>query len=78
VSFAWNGLLDQGVQTLADRVGYRVAVTAPKDGKPIMVSVNLSNVTALDAFRAFGNAAGSSATVVVDPDHHLVEVEHHG
>jgi defect in organelle trafficking protein DotD len=77
VSFAWSGLLDQGVRVLADRVGYRMTVTAPKDSKPLMVSVNLSNVTTIDAFRALGNAAGSSATVVVDPNHHLVEVEHH-
>jgi defect-in-organelle-trafficking protein DotD len=77
VSFAWSGLLDQGVQTLADRIGYRVSVTAPNPSKPLTVSVNLNDVTALDAFRALGNAAGSSATVIVDPNHHLVEVEHH-
>ena len=77
VSFVWNGLLDDGVRTLADRVGYRMTVTAPNPSKPLSVAVNLFNDTALAAFQALGNAAGASATVIVDPDHHLVEVDHH-
>ena len=77
LSLSWNGPLDAGVKTLADRVGYRMAVTGPKPGQPITVAVNVTNVTALNAFQALGNAAGSAATVAVDPDHHLVEVDHH-
>jgi defect-in-organelle-trafficking protein DotD len=77
INFVWSGPLDQGVQKLADTVGYQVNVTAPQNSKPLSVSVNISNVTALDAFRALGTAAGTAATVVVDPQHHTVEVEHH-
>jgi defect in organelle trafficking protein DotD len=77
INFTWNGPLDQGVRKLADLVGYRMSVSAPRNSRPLMVSVQVSNVTALDAFRAIGNAAGTAATVAVDPQHHSVEVEHH-
>lgn len=77
INFAWNGPLDQGVQKLADLVGYHMSVYAPQNGKPLVVSVQVSNVTALDAFRAIGNAAGTAASVVVDPQHQSVVVEHH-
>jgi defect-in-organelle-trafficking protein DotD len=77
INFAWNGPLDQGVHKLADLVGYHMSVSAPQNGKPLVVSVQVSNVTALDAFRAIGNAVGAAATVVVDPQHQSVKVEHH-
>lgn len=77
INFTWSGPLDEGVQKLADTVGYHMRVSAPKNSKPIMVSVRVSNVTALDAFRALGNAAGPSATLILDPRHQSVEVEHH-
>ena len=77
VSFAWNGPLNAGVRTLADQIGYHVTITGPSPGKPVAVAVKLSNVNVLAAFQALGNAAGASATVLVDPDHHVVEVDHH-
>ena len=43
----------------------------------MIVSVNMTDASALDLFQAIGNAAGSQATVVVDPDHHQVQVQHH-
>lgn len=77
VSFTWNGPLDAGVRTLADQIGYHVTITGPSPEKPVPVAVKLSNVNVLAAFQALGNAAGASATVLVDPDHHMVEVDHH-
>jgi len=35
VSLTWNGPLDQGVKSLADRIGYRFVVTAPSAATPI-------------------------------------------
>jgi len=77
VSLAWSGPIDQGVKALADRIGYQVAITAPVNPAPIQVAVNMTDVPILDLFEAMGTAAGTSATVVVDPDHHRVEVQHH-
>lgn len=77
VSLAWSGPIDQGVKALADRIGYQVAITAPANPRPIQVAVNMTDVPILDLFEAMGTAAGTSATVVVDPDHHRVEVQHH-
>ncbi len=77
VSLAWNGPLDEGVRTLADRIGYRFVVTAPSRTGPVQVAVNMINVPAIDLLQALGNAAGASATVIVDPDRHQVEVQYH-
>jgi defect-in-organelle-trafficking protein DotD len=77
VSLSWKGPLDAGVKTVADRVGYQMMVTGPQPADPLRVAVNVTNVTALVALQALGNAAGTAATVVVDPQHHLVEVDHH-
>lgn len=76
-SFAWSGPIDVGAQALADRIGYSLVVTAPRNPVPVFVSVNLTNVPTIDLFRALGSAAGTQATVVVDPDHHQVQVQHH-
>jgi defect-in-organelle-trafficking protein DotD len=76
VSLAWSGPLDEGVKTLADRIGYRFVVTAPSAATPIQVAVNMTDVPVIDVLQALG-ATGNNATVVVDPDQHLVEVQHH-
>lgn len=76
-SFTWSGPIDVGAKTLADRIGYRLLVTAPAGAVPVIVAVNLADVPALDLFKALGAAAGTQATVLVDPDHHQVEVQHH-
>ncbi len=77
VSLTWNGPLDGGVKALADRIGYRFVVTAPSGAAPVQVAVNMTNVPVVELLKAMGDAAGASATVVVDPDRHLVEVQHH-
>ena len=76
-SFAWSGPIDVAAKVMADRIGYRLVVTAPQNAVPVIVSVNLTDVPALDLFKALGAAAGTQATVVVDPDHHQVQVQHH-
>lgn len=76
VSLTWSGPIDQGVKALTDRIGYRFYSTGP-NSVPIAVAVNLTDVPILDVFQAMGEAAGTNATVVVDPDHHQVEVQHH-
>lgn len=77
ISLAWHGPLDAGVQALAARVGYRMYLWAPQNSRPLIVWVNVSNVTALEAFQALGRAAGRDATVYVDPQHQQVQVVHH-
>ena len=76
-SFAWSGPIDVGAKALADRIGYRLVVTAPEKSVPVIVAVNRVNVRILDLFEALGTSAGTQATVVVDPDHHEVQVQHH-
>ena len=78
-TFAWSGPIDIGAKALADKVGYRLVVTQTIAGpsQPILVSVNMANARIVDAFEALGTAAGPRATVIVDPDRHTVEVQHH-
>lgn len=77
VDFTWSGPLDAGVAKLAQSVGYTFFTTKLPQGPGVPVSVTLRGVTALDAFRALGDRAGTAATVLVDPLHHSVQVSHH-
>ena len=84
VTFAFAGPLDDGVRQLAATVGYAVSITPPPPPllgaaplPPLTVSVTTGFVTAVAAFSALGDAAGSRAMVRVDPQRHLVEVIHH-
>lgn len=78
LSFAWSGPLDTGVKALADKVGYKFFVTRPPNAAvvPVAVAVNRTGTSAMDLFRAMGEAAGNQATVIVDPDHHQVLVQY--
>ncbi len=77
VDFTWSGPLDAGVAKLAQSVGYTFFTTKPPAEPGVSVSVSVHGVTALDAFRALGERAGTAATVEVDPIHHAVQVTHH-
>ena len=44
---------------------------------PVEVAVAMQDARILDLFEALGTAAGVQATVIVDPDHHQVQVQHH-
>ncbi len=76
-SFAWSGPLDAGAKALADRIGYRLVISLPPNPQPIVVAVDRRGVRILDIFEALGQAAGARATVIVDPDHRQVDVQHH-
>lgn len=77
VDFTWSGPLDAGVAKLAQSVGYTFFTNKPPAQPGVSVSVNVRGGTALDAFRALGERAGTAATVEVDPIHHSVQVTHH-
>lgn len=76
VTWSWSGPLDAGAKVLADRIGYRLVVTAAPGAAPVEVAVAMQDARILDLFEALGTAAGTQATVIVDPDHHQVEVRH--
>jgi defect-in-organelle-trafficking protein DotD len=62
---------------LAQSIGYTFYVTAPPGAPNIQVSIEVHGVPAFEAFKALGDAAGTRATVEVDPLHHQVQVIHH-
>lgn len=80
VTFAWTGVLEDGVRQLAESVGYAVAVAvAPSPAglaalPPLDVAVATGPVRIIEAFRALGEAAGTRATVRVDPARRQVDV----
>lgn len=77
VDFAWSGPLDAGVAKLAQSVGYTFFTNKPPAQPGVSVSVSVRGGTALDAFRALGERAGTAATIEVDPIHHSVQVTYH-
>lgn len=78
ISFSWEGPLDAGVARLAASVGYTFYVAAPPGNVPLNVSIAVRDVPAWQAFRALGEAAGSTATVRLVPTHSQVQVVYHG
>jgi len=75
VTFSWTGTLEEGVRTLAESVGYAVAVAPPPPGQaPVQVGLVTGQVPIIQAFQALGNAAGARATVRVDPVRRQVDV----
>jgi|SRR5580658_992099 defect-in-organelle-trafficking protein DotD len=77
VSFAWQGPLDGAVRQLADTIGYTVTINAPDHPAPLPVGINTGPKQIVEIFRDLGDAAGSKATVEVDPLHHQIQVIHH-
>lgn len=77
VAFAWQGPLDGAVRKLAASVGYTVTVSAPSNELPLAVGISTGPEQVFKIFQALGEAAGTNATVQLDPLHHQVEVIHH-
>jgi len=78
VVFTWNGTLEAGVRQLADSIGYVSSVAPPMFGQvSVPVSIATGPVPVMEALQALGDAAGSHATVRVDPARRLVEVLYH-
>ena len=77
VSFDWSGPLDQGVAKLAASIGYTFYTSGPPNLKPLLVSIQINSVPVYRVFHTLGEEAGASATVLVDPQTHQVQVIHH-
>ena len=77
VSFDWSGPLDQGVAKLAASIGYTFYTSGPPNLKPLLVSIEIYSVPVYRVFQSLGEEAGASATVLVDPQNHQVQVIHH-
>ena len=77
VAFDWNGPLVGAVKKLAGEVGYTVLIDAPWNAPGVNVGISTGPRRVYDIFEALGAAAGSRATVEVDPQHHRVEVIYH-
>ena len=76
-SFTWQGPLDAAVRQLADAIGYTVTINAPDHPAPLTIGVKTGPKPIVEIFRDLGDAAGSKATVEVDPLHHQIQVIHH-
>ncbi len=78
IVFTWNGTLEDGVRQLTDSIGYVSVIAPPMFGQvSLPVSIATGPVTVIQALQALGDAAGSHATVRVDPARRQVEVLYH-
>ncbi len=77
VTFSWQGPLDDGVRKLADSIGYTVTISAPEKAMALPIAINTQPEQVFQVFQQMGEAAGTSATVELDPLHHQVQVIHH-
>ena len=78
VTFSYQGDLDAGVRKVATSLGYQTVVEPPPAGSPPLdVAVAAASMSAYQALQALGDAAGTRATVVVNPYLRQVKVVHH-
>ncbi len=78
IVFTWTGTLEAGVRQLADDIGYVTTIALPGPGQASLpVSITTGPVPVIQALQALGDAAGTHATVRVDPVRRQVDVLYH-
>ena len=73
VTLSWHGPLDEAVETLAKKAGYKVTLIGHASG-PVMVDVDRHKTPLIMLLREIGIQAGSRARLDVDPRHKRIEV----
>ncbi len=76
VSVEWVGPIEPIMRRLADRAGYDMQVNGDLPPAPVVVTVNARQKSVIDVLRDLGLQAGQRADVVVDPEHHIVELNY--
>ena len=76
VSVDWTGPIEPIARSLADRAGYQVQINGDRPPVPVVVSVVAREKSVIEVLRDVGLQAGQRADVVVDPDHHIVELNY--
>ncbi|WP_090567714.1 DotD/TraH family lipoprotein [Belnapia rosea] len=77
IVWRWSGPMDQAAKALADRIGWSYAAPGPDAPAMPTVTVDANGTTVLDVFRSIGTQAGNRATLLVDPDRRIVQVQRH-
>lgn len=77
IVWRWSGPMDQAAKALADRIGWSYAAPGPDAPAMPTVTVDANGTTVLDVFRSIGTQAGERATLLVDPDRRIVQVQRH-
>jgi len=76
VTVDWVGPIEPLTRSLADRAGYQMEVNGDKPPVPVVVSVQAREKSVVEVLRDVGLQAGLRANIVVDPDHHMVELNY--
>jgi len=69
----WSGPAREAVKELAANIGYSFIESGAPPQKPVLVSVNIKDVSAAKAFENIGLQVQAFATVIVDPNKKRVE-----
>ena len=77
IVWRWSGPMDQAAKALADKIGWSYAAPGPDAPAMPVVSVDANGASILDVFRSIGTQAGSRATLLVDPDRRIIQVQRH-
>lgn len=76
VSVEWVGPIEPITRRLADKAGYRMRVNGDVPPAPLIVTVQAKQKSVIDVLRDVGLQAGQRATVSVDPEHRIVELNY--
>lgn len=77
IVWRWSGPMDQAAKAIAEKVGWSYAAPGP-DAPPMpAVTVDANGTSVLDVLRSIGTQAGDRATLLVDPDRRIIQVQRH-
>lgn len=76
VSVDWTGPIVPIAKRMADRAGYMFHVNGDEPPLPVVVTVRAYEKSVVEVLRDIGLQAGRRATIAVDPDQRVVELNY--
>tara|TARA_B100000686_G_scaffold354937_1_gene468342 strand:- start:4111 stop:4602 length:492 start_codon:yes stop_codon:yes gene_type:complete len=76
ISLEWTGPIEPVARQLADRASYRFLVQGEAPPVPVVVDVVAVNKPVIEVLRDIGLQAGQRATVIVDSNQQLIEINY--
>ncbi|MDD9900225.1 MAG: DotD/TraH family lipoprotein [Alphaproteobacteria bacterium] len=76
VSVKWNGPIEPITRRMADRAGYQMHINGDVPPVPVIVSLRAAEKSVVEVLRDIGLQAGRRATIAVDPERRIVELNY--
>ncbi len=76
LSVDWNGPIEPITKKIADRAGYKFRLNGDRPPVPIIISLKAHEKSVIESLRDIGLQAGRRATIEVDAETKIVEINY--